>query len=114
MTNEDRKFGQNYRLSRAIVRLRNFTVAELQEMTGVPENTIYSFVSRMMDRDGFLEAEGLKNARPGRPRNRYSLTERGLEYLLRRNALLVSLLRGEQAPQSSGAPVTPAVAVAPA
>jgi DNA-binding PadR family transcriptional regulator len=115
MPTVNRKFGQHFLLSRTAIRLRRFTVADLHRATDVPENTIYSFVSRLMERPGSVETEELLSVRPGRPRKRYSLTELGLDYLLRRNALVVSLLQGERT--SGTAPVipnTPAAVTAPA
>jgi len=68
-----------------------------------------------MGRPGSVETEELSSVKPGRPRKRYSLTELGLDYLLRRNALVVSLLQGER--NSGTAPIipaTPAAVIAPA
>jgi hypothetical protein len=115
MPTVDRKFGQHFLLSRAAIRLRRFTVADLHRATDVPENTIYSFVSRLMERPGSVETEELSSVRPGRPQKRYSLTELGLDYLLRRNALVVSLLQGERTSGTAPIiPTTPAVVIAPA
>jgi hypothetical protein len=112
MPTVERKFGQHFLLSRAAIRLRRFTVADLHRATDVPENTIYSFVSRLMERPGSVETEELLSVRPGRPRKRYSLTELGLDYLLRRNALVVSLLQGERTSGTAPIiPTTPAAAV---
>jgi hypothetical protein len=115
MPTVDRKFGQHFLLSRAAIRLRRFTVADLHRATDVSENTIYSFVSRLMERPGSVETEELSSVRPGRPRKRYSLTELGLDYLLRRNALVVSLLQGERTSGTAPIiPTTPAAVIAPA
>src|ERR1700722_7750379 len=83
-------FGQQYRLSRAAIRLRTFTVAELQEMTEVTENTIYAFISALGD---YLHGEDLKRGTRGRPSKRYTLTTEGVDFLLKRNAQLTSILR---------------------
>ena len=79
MQTVDRKFGQQFLLARAATRLRRFTISELHRATDVPENTIYSFVSRLIHR-GNLETEELTSAEAGRPRKRYSLTDAGLDY----------------------------------
>jgi hypothetical protein len=114
MPTSDRQFGQHFRLSRAAIRLRRFTIADLHRATDVPENTIYSFVTRL-NRSGSLETEELSSIKPGRPRKRYSLTEFGLDYLLRRNALVVSLLQGERTSGTAPIiPTTPAAVIAPA
>ena len=113
MQTVDRKFGQQFLLARAATRLRRFTISELHRATDVPQNTIYSFVSRLIHR-GNLETEELTSAGAGRPRKRYSLTDAGLDYLLRRNALVISLLQGERASGTTPIlPTTPAV-IAPA
>jgi len=115
MPTTDRQFGQHFLLSRAAIRLRRFTIADLHRATDVPENTIYSFVSRLMDRRGSVETEELSSVKPGRPRKRYSLTELGLDYLLRRNALVVSLLQGERTSGTAPIiPTTPAAVIAQA
>jgi hypothetical protein len=100
----ERKFGQQFLLARAATRFRRFTINELHRATEVPENTIYSFVARL-HRRGDLETEELSSVHPGRPRKRYLLTESGLDYLLRRNALVISLAQGEQV--SGTAPIVP-------
>jgi predicted ArsR family transcriptional regulator len=88
-------FGQQIRLTRLAVRLRTFTVAELQELTGISENTIYSFISKLAQRGGYLEWRELKAAGRGRSKKRYSVTEPGLDYLLRENARVIAVLRDE-------------------
>jgi hypothetical protein len=113
MQTVERKFGQQFLLARAATRFRRFTISELHRATEVPENTIYSFVARLL-RQGNLEAEELSSAHPGRPRKRYSLTESGLDYLVRRNALVVALAQGERVSGTTPIlPSTPAV-IAPA
>jgi HSP20 family molecular chaperone IbpA len=74
-------YGQNYRLTRAVLRLGEFTVSELEDLTGAAKNTVYSFVSKLRNVDeGFLEAKELQSLR-GRPQKRFSLTDSGTKYL---------------------------------
>jgi HSP20 family protein len=74
-------YGQNYRLTRAALRLGTFTVSELMDLTGALKNTVYSFVSKLRNiDDGFVEFQELQSLR-GRPQKRYSLTETGTKYL---------------------------------
>ena len=74
-------YGQNYRLTRAALRLGTFSVSELMDVTGALKNTVYSFVSKIRQIDeGFLDAEQMQTLR-GRPQKRYSLTETGTKYL---------------------------------
>jgi HSP20 family molecular chaperone IbpA len=74
-------FGQNYRLTRAALRLGTFTVAELSDLVGAPANSVYSFLSKLRQvNEGaftFVELDSLR----GRPQKRYSLTEAGSNYL---------------------------------
>jgi HSP20 family molecular chaperone IbpA len=73
--------GQNYRLTRAVLRLGTFTVSELEDLTGAPKNTIYSFLSRLRDLDDqFVTWDELESLR-GRPQKRYTLTGHGTNYL---------------------------------
>ena len=77
-------YGQNYRLVRAALRLRTFTVAELQSLTGAFENTIYAFIHKLTrDDPGFLEAKELTSEGRGRPPKQYFLTEAGVDHLIR-------------------------------
>ena len=74
-------YGQNYQLTRAALRLGTFTASELEDLTGAPKNTIYSFVSKLRQvSDDILTDEELQSLR-GRPQKRYSLTEAGTKYL---------------------------------
>ena len=74
-------YGQNYRLTRAALRLGTFSVSELMDVTGALKNTVYSFVSKIRQIDeGFLDAEQMQTLRD-RPQKRYSLTETGTKYL---------------------------------
>jgi HSP20 family protein len=74
-------YGQNYRLTRAALRLSTFTVSELEDLTGAAKNTVYSFVSKLRQVDeGMLTSEELQSLR-GRPQKRYSLTDAGIKYL---------------------------------
>jgi HSP20 family protein len=74
-------YGQNYQLTRAALRLGTFTASELEDLTGAPKNTIYSFVSKLRQvGDDILTDEELQSLR-GRPQKRYSLTDAGTRYL---------------------------------
>lgn len=74
-------YGQNYQLTRAALRLRTFTVSELEDLTGAVKNTIYSFVSRVRNIDEtFLASEDVQTLR-GRPQKRFTLSEAGRKYL---------------------------------
>jgi len=99
-------YGSNYRLMRAAVRLGEFTVSELGNLTGAGENTVYSFIKEDLEGDHsrYLKSTPLAGGKPGRPRKRYSLTERGTAYLMKRTSDLA--LRFETERQ-----VTPALAV---
>ena len=87
-------FGQTYRLSRTAVQLRSFTAFELTDLTGIVEDTVYGFLARMMKSpQGYLEWEELPRSTRGRPVKRYTLTEAGVDHLLRKNAQIAALLR---------------------
>ena len=81
-------YGSNYRLMRAAVRLGEFTVSELGNLTGAGENTIYSFIKEDLEGDNsrYLKSTSLAGGKPGRPRKRYSLTEKGTAYLMKRTS----------------------------
>ncbi|HEV2856141.1 MAG TPA: ferritin-like domain-containing protein [Thermoanaerobaculia bacterium] len=77
-----------YRLARAALDLRSFTVAELVTLTGVPVGTVYSFLSKLS-----LNKEALPAATPGRPREVYTLTDQAVEKLLDENFEIAKTLR---------------------
>ena len=78
-----RNSGQEYRLARAALRLRNFTVSELESLTGASENTVYSFLHRLTKQNpGYVRSDALEQTGRGRPKNRYWLTEAGIDHLL--------------------------------
>src|SRR5712691_11210502 len=85
---------QLFRLGSIALNLRTFTVSELKSLTGIPENTIYGFLSGLqaLDRD-LLSIEELPAKGPGRPRKRYSLTPGGVDYLLERNTGLAASMK---------------------
>jgi DNA-binding PadR family transcriptional regulator len=91
MNLEHPNFGLTYRLSGLAIRLRRFTVSELNHITGIKEDTIYGFVAKL-SQQGYVEAVGLARTTRGRPINRYSLTEAGLDYLLQKNARIAAIL----------------------
>lgn len=78
-----------YRLARAALDLRTFTVAELESLAGVPRNTVYSFVANLGDK---LKHEEIASVGRGRPRKNYTLTTAGFEELLERNLTLARIL----------------------
>jgi DNA-binding PadR family transcriptional regulator len=87
-------FGQTYRLSRTAAQLRSFTAFELTDLTGIVEDTVYGFLARMLKSpQGYLEWEELPRSTRGRPVKRYTLTEAGVDHLLRKNAQIAALLR---------------------
>jgi len=96
--------GHRYRLGRLALRLHTFTVAELVRLTGIVQDTVYGFVSMLMHApQPYLEAEQLPRETPGRPIKRYTLTEAGVDYLLRKNARLAAALReDDEVAQTSG------------
>src|ERR1039457_4822056 len=96
MNLEHPNFGQTYRLSHLAIRLRTFTARELVALTGMVEDTVYGFLAKLT-RPGYLQWEELPRSTRGRPVKRYTLTEAGLNFLLRRNAHIASVLRGQDA-----------------
>jgi ferritin-like metal-binding protein YciE len=102
-----------YRLTRAALDLRSFTVAELASMTAAPVNTVYSFLSEL---GSGVAQESLPATTPGRPRKIYSLTRLGFERLLAENFEIMRMIQeaGIEAPQSRGAvPASTQAQVAP-
>ena len=96
MNLEHPNFGQTYRLSHLAIRLRTFTARELIALTGMVEDTVYGFLSKLAQ-PGYLQWEELPRVTRGRPVKRYTLTEAGLNYLLQRNARIASILRSADA-----------------
>jgi HSP20 family protein len=81
MNVEHPNYGQSYQLTRTALRLRTFTVSELEAVTGAVKNTVYSFVSRVRKVDpSFIEDEDVQTLR-GRPQKRFTLSEAGRRYL---------------------------------
>lgn len=80
-----------YRLGQAALHLSAFTISELAHLTQVPVNTVYSFVSELGPER--LRSEAIGSAARGRPRKRYSLTEKGVVYLAEKNMQVVKILR---------------------
>jgi cytoskeletal protein CcmA (bactofilin family) len=92
-----------YRLGRAALDLGAFTVSELQHLTGVPANTIYSFVVELGPNR--LRVEELAGDGAGRPRKRYSLKDEGTAYLLAKNLEVAEILRTQVERREEGVPV---------
>ena len=83
-----------YRLGRAALDLRSFTVADLRSLTDVPDNTIYSFLRALGSEQ--VSSEQIPSAsKRGRPRKRYSLTPAGVEALIEQNVEAARMLRTE-------------------
>jgi len=80
-----------YRLGRAALDQRQFSAVELAALSGVPINTVYSFVRDLGTR---LTSEPQATGHVGRRQNLYTLTEEGIDYLLKRNLELARLMRG--------------------
>lgn len=71
-----------YRLSRAALEQKQFLATELAALTGVPLNTVYSFIAELGTR---LTSESLASGNVGRRQKLYTLTDEGIDYLLDRN-----------------------------
>jgi hypothetical protein len=80
----------HYRLGRAALDQRQFLATELAALTGVPINTVYGFIANL---GGRITSEALAPASVGRPRNLYTLTDEGVDYLLDRNLEIAQILR---------------------
>lgn len=92
-------YGRSYQLTRAALRLRTFTVSELEDLTGSVKNTIYSFVSRVRQVDKtFIASEDVQTLR-GRPQKRFTLSESGRKYLAELSFEMAA--RFGEAPESS-------------
>ncbi len=90
-------YGQNYRLMRAALRLRDFTVSELRSLTGAGENTVYSFLSDLEGANSeYLRSMQLVSEGRGRPRKRYSLTEKGTAFVMKRSSEMASRFEEEE------------------
>jgi DNA-binding PadR family transcriptional regulator len=83
-----RELGQAFRLSQAALELGIFTVSELMSLTGVGENTIYSFLSRLGEQS--LQSKDLPSTGRGRPKKRYGLTEAGVAMLAAQNSNILA------------------------
>ena len=79
----------SYRLGRTALDQRQFSAVELAALTGVPLNTVYSFIRDLGTR---LVSEPQATAQVGRPQNLYTLTEEGIDYLLKRNLELARVM----------------------
>jgi HSP20 family protein len=81
MNVEHPNYGQSYQLTRAALRLRTFTVTELEDVTGAVKNTVYSFISRVRKVDpSFIDDVDVPTLR-GRPQKCFTLSESGRKYL---------------------------------
>jgi DNA-binding PadR family transcriptional regulator len=94
MNRTNLNFGQSFKLGRAALDLETFTVSELESLTGIGENTIYSFL-RTLQRPGhdYVSSQDLPAGRQGRPPKRYTLTPKGIQYLLSQNTYVAVQLR---------------------
>jgi actin-like ATPase involved in cell morphogenesis len=90
-------YGLNYRLMRAALTMRDFTVSELRSLTRAGENTVYSFLSDLEgDGVGYLRSAPLPSEGRGRPRKKYSLTEAGIDHLMRRSSEMATRFDEEE------------------
>src|SRR5690349_11509085 len=104
-----------YRLRKAAIELKSFTVNELTTATGMNRESVQVFLHRLEKRGaGALTKESLALREPGRPIVRYTLTAGGLEILKSENAPIEQELnesaQGEISPTISA---TPTFAVTP-
>jgi DNA-binding PadR family transcriptional regulator len=87
-------FGLSYRLGHLATTLRSFTASELHHLTGIKDDTIYGFLARLTQQ-GYLDSVELARSTRGRPIKRYTVTESGLDHLLRKNARIAAILNNE-------------------
>jgi cytoskeletal protein CcmA (bactofilin family) len=100
--------GQTYWLARAVLRMDEFTVSELQDLSGAGETTVQSFLNKLEAAGPeYLRATELLDEELGATK-RYSLTPAGTTYLLTQSLEMTPRL--EKTAPSSGAAVarTPA------
>jgi RNA polymerase sigma factor (sigma-70 family) len=108
------RYGQHFRLARAALRLRTFTVAELESLTGAATNTVYAFLHNLSnDEAPRMESQDIASARRGRPRKKYTLTQAGYSHLLEQNSRLVSILEDKDLAGSEEAEADPDLSVRP-
>lgn len=76
-----------YRLRKAAIEMRSFTVTELTSATGINRESVQVFLHRL-ERKGSrtVTKENLPACGPGRPIVRYTLTSEGIEILASENA----------------------------
>jgi DNA-binding PadR family transcriptional regulator len=91
VSNQYRELGQTFRVAQAALEVGIFTVSELESLTGVNANTIYTFVSQLGEQ--YIHSEALPGTgKKGRPRKRYSLTEAGIAMLVSQNANVLAAM----------------------
>src|ERR1700761_3334598 len=72
---------QSYRITRAVLRMDEFTVSELRDLSGAGETTIQAFLKKIEAAGSdFLTATDLVDEEVGATK-RYSLTPAGSSYL---------------------------------
>src|SRR5256885_6673867 len=79
-----------YRLRKAAMEMRSFTVTDLTSATGMNRESVQVFLHRL-EKKGLrtLTKESLPIREPGRPIVRYTLTAEGVDILTSENAPLV-------------------------
>jgi hypothetical protein len=76
-----------YRLRKAAIELRSFTVTDLTSATGLNRESVQVFLHRLEKRGALpLSKENLAIREPGRPIVRYTLTPEGIDILTSENA----------------------------
>lgn len=76
-----------YRLRKAAIEMRSFTVTELMSATGMNRESIQVFLHRLEKKGSLtLTKENVPIREPGRPIMRYTLTTEGAEILVSENA----------------------------
>jgi hypothetical protein len=79
-----------YRLRKAAIEIRSFTVTELMSATGMNRESVQVFLHRLEKKGSLpLTKENLPTREPGRPIVRYSLTTEGIEILMSENVPVV-------------------------
>lgn len=82
-----------YKIRRAALRMRSFTVNELASATGATSETIYGFIHDLKQKgEDLFKSETLASHGPGRPALRYLLTPRGIDFLAGQNVAIAKEL----------------------
>src|SRR5437899_13110942 len=97
-----------YRLRKAAIEMRSFTVTDLISATSMNRESVQVFLHRL-ERKGLrtLTKENLPARGPGRPIVRYTLTSEGIEVLRSENAPIAHQLN--ESPVNEAQPSAPVV-----